>query len=89
MSGKGIFGSSLNKGRTETRDVDLKKVDEVAAEQGFVSREAHQRRNYVGPTKAMNTKLPVEVYDRFMKFCDDNNLTIRKGIEKLLDDTGH
>ncbi|MCP1274985.1 hypothetical protein NKW43_15085 [Gluconobacter albidus] len=83
-----VFGSSLNKGRTKAADVDLTKVDEVANQQGFVSREAHQRRNYVGPTKAMNTKLPVEVYDRFMKFCDEENLTIRKGIERLLDQAG-
>lgn len=85
----GVFGASLAKGgKAGNKTLNLKQVDDVAAEQGFVSREAQQRRNYVGPTRALNTKLPVDVYERFAKFCDDENLTIRKAIEKLLDTAG-
>lgn len=85
-----MFGSVLKKsqGTGNTTQEQLQQVDQVAHEQGFVSREAHQRRNHVGPSRAMNCRLPVDVYERFMKFCDTEELTIRKGIERLLDETG-
>ncbi|MEN3168758.1 hypothetical protein [Gluconobacter sp. OJB] len=85
-----MFGSVLKKNNAKPQDTkeQLQQVDQVAHEQGFVSREAHQRRNHVGPSRAMNCRLPVDVYERFMKFCDDEQLTIRKGIERLLDETG-
>lgn len=85
-----VFGSALNKGKKpeDKRSVDMKKVDAVAEGQGFVSRESHRRRNYVGPSQQMNVKLPQNIYDRFTKFCDENELSFRKGLEQLLDETG-
>ncbi|MBS1055104.1 hypothetical protein [Gluconobacter kondonii] len=81
-----VFGSALKS--TEKKVLDLKKVDEVAEGQGFVSREAHKRRNYIGPSQQLNVKLPQEIYDRFVAFCDKEEIQFRKGIERLLDETG-
>ncbi|AQU89373.1 hypothetical protein D3W54_15940 (plasmid) [Komagataeibacter medellinensis] len=71
------------------RDSTLEKVDRVAEKLGFASREGRKRRNAVGPTMPVNVKLPEDTYNAFLKFCDDNELTYRKGIEKLLIKAGY
>lgn len=78
----------IKKKPTES-DATLEKLDRVAEKHGFASRETRKRRNAVGPTMPVNVKLPEDVYNSFLKFCDDNESTYRQGIAKLLKMAGY
>lgn len=71
----------------------LAALDRVAEQHGFQSREAGEekvvrRRRGVGPSAQLNVKCPVPVYNRFIRFCDEERLPYWEGIEKLLDLAG-
>lgn len=78
------------------RDVhpeSLRKTDAASIEAGFVPREAGartapRRQRSVGPTMTINTRVPVEIAERFIAFCDDNRLAYWEGIEELMKRTG-
>jgi len=68
----------------------LAALDRVAEQHGFQSREAGEekivrRRRDVGPSAQLNVKCPIPVYNRFIRFCDEERLPYWEGIEKLLD----
>jgi hypothetical protein len=73
-------------------DPPVAKIDRIAEELGFTSREPAaseetiiRRRRDVGPTAQLNVKCPVPVYNRFVRFCDEERLTYWEGIARLLD----
>ena len=71
----------------------LAELDRVADQHGFQSREAGKdkivrRRRDVGPGAQLNVKCPIPVYNRFIRFCDEERLPYWEGIEKLLDLAG-
>jgi len=71
----------------------LATLDRVAEQHGFQSREAGEekvvrRRRDVGPSAQLNVKCPIPVYNRFIRFCDEERLPYWEGIEKLLDLAG-
>jgi hypothetical protein len=68
-------------------------LDRAAEEHGFLSREPGdekiiRRRREVGPSAQLNVKCPVPVYNRFIRFCDQERLPYWEGIERLLDLAG-
>lgn len=68
-------------------------LDRMAEQHGFHSREPGEdkivrRRREVGPSAQLNVKCPVPVYNRFIRFCDQERLSYWKGIERLLDLAG-
>lgn len=73
-------------------DTPMAQIDRIAEELGFTSREPAtpeeaivRRRRDVGPTAQLNVKCPVPVYNRFVRFCDEERLTYWEGIARLLD----
>ena len=68
-------------------------LDRMAEQHGFHSREPGEekivrRRREVGPSAQLNVKCPVPVYNRFIRFCDQERLSYWEGIERLLDLAG-
>ena len=71
----------------------LAALDRVAEQHGFQSREGGEqkivrRRRDVGPSAQLNVKCPIPVYNRFIRFCDQERLPYWEGIERLLDLAG-
>lgn len=71
----------------------LTALDRAADQLGFRSREAGEakvmrRRREVGAGAQLNIKCPIPVYNRFIRFCDEERLPYWEGIEKLLDLAG-
>ncbi len=67
----------------------LEKVDAASAALGFVPREssrpvALRRRREVGPTVAINMRVPEGVAARFIDFCEKNRLSYWEGVEELM-----
>ena len=69
----------------------LAALDRAADQLGFRSREGGdeakvmRRRREVGAGAQLNVKCPIPVYNRFIRFCDQERLPYWEGIEKLLD----
>jgi hypothetical protein len=68
----------------------LTALDKAADQLGFHSREADEtklvrRRREVGAGAQLNVKCPIPVYNRFIRFCDQERLPYWEGIERLLD----
>ena len=68
----------------------LAALDSAADQLGFRSREGTEgkvmrRRREVGAGAQLNVKCPIPVYNRFIRFCDQERLSYWEGIEKLLD----
>ncbi len=68
----------------------LAAIDRAADQLGFRSREAEEakvtrRRREVGAGAQLNVKCPIPVYNRFIRFCDQERVPYWEGIEKLLD----
>lgn len=73
------------------RKAEERKTDEVAERLGFGrTSEPRQRRKrgYVGPSRAMNMRMPEEDFNRFVKYADEKNLGYREAIMNLLDEVG-
>lgn len=67
----------------------LAALDRAADQLGFRSREGGEskvmrRRREVGAGAQLNVKCPIPVYNRFIRFCDQERLPYWEGIEKLL-----
>ena len=78
-------------GRVE--EPSLAALDRAADQLGFRSREAEEgkvmrRRREVGAGVQLNVKCPIPVYNRFIRFCDQERLPYWEGVEKLLDLAG-
>jgi hypothetical protein len=74
----------------KTTEPSLAAIDKAADQLGFRSREAEEakvmrRRREVGAGAQLNVKCPIPVYNRFIRFCDQERLPYWEGIEKLLD----
>lgn len=72
------------------REAPLAAIDRAAEHLGFRSRESEEpkvmrRRREVGAGAQLNVKCPIPVYNRFIRFCDQERLPYWEGIEKLLD----
>lgn len=69
--------------------IDLKVADEVAAQHGFVSREAAPRRRRrtvpSEPKRQLSILMPISRYDRFVAYADLHRLTYDEAIAQLLD----
>ena len=67
----------------------LKEIDEAGSRAGFTSREpggrlVPRRRKAVGPTITINTRVPEDVAELFIQFCDQHRLSYWEGIEELM-----
>lgn len=67
----------------------LAEIDAAGIRAGFQSREpgtrlVPRRRKSVGPTITINTRVPEDVAERFIQFCDQNRLSYWEGIEELM-----
>ncbi|GLR65334.1 hypothetical protein GCM10010909_00110 [Acidocella aquatica] len=67
----------------------LAEIDEAGRRAGFTSREPGarlipRRRKAVGPTITINTRVPEDIAERFIQFCDQNRLSYWEGIEELM-----
>lgn len=74
-------------------EAPLAALDQAADRLGFRSREAEEvkvvrRRREVGAGAQLNVKCPIPVYNRFIRFCDQERLPYWEGIERLLDLAG-
>lgn len=68
----------------------LASLDRVAEKHGFPSRQAPEeklvrRRRDVGPSAQLNVKCPIPIYNRFIRFCDQERLSYWEGLERLLE----
>jgi len=67
----------------------LAEIDEAGRRAGFNSREpgariVPRRRTGVGPTITINTRVPEDIAERFIQFCDENRFSYWEGIEELM-----
>lgn len=68
--------------------VDLDRLDEVAKEHGFVSREPTEklvRRKDSQPSANLNIRPPLKTYNRFLRFAIDNDLSYPAALKELMD----
>ena len=73
--------------------VALERADAAGAALGFVPREATRtpvmrRRKEIGPTVAINMRVPEAVAARFISFCDEHRLSYWEGVEELMKRNG-
>ncbi len=75
---------------TEEPDTsNLERADVAGAALGFVSRDSTRiltlrKRKEVGPTVAINMRVPEAVADRFIRFCEQNRLSYWEGVDELM-----
>ena len=69
---------------------DLEAIDAAGSRAGFMPREAgsrlgpRRRKSQVGPTITINTRVPEDVAERFMNFCDANRFSYWEGLAELM-----
>lgn len=69
---------------------DLEAIDAAGSKAGFTPREPgsrlvpRRRKNPVGPTITINTRVPEDVAERFMNFCDANRFSYWEGLAELM-----
>ena len=73
--------------------VNLGKADDAGAALGFVPRESARpstlrRRRDVGPTTAINMRVPDAIAARFIAFCEANRLSYWEGVDELMRRSG-
>jgi len=73
--------------------VPMEKIDAAAAAHGFVAREVarpviSRRRKEIGPTLAINMRVPERVAVPFIQFCEDGRLSYWEGVEELMKRSG-
>jgi hypothetical protein len=67
------------------------RVDTAADRHGFTSREPAEqpiRRDRLGATATLHTRAPVPVFNRFVRFCEENRMSYWQGIEELMNRSG-
>ena len=72
---------------------DLVKADAAGAALGFVPREntrttTLRKRKEIGPTVAINMRVPEEVAARFINFCEQNRMSYWEGVGELMKRSG-
>ena len=72
-----------------TDSADLVRVDAASAALGFVGREGTRtailrKRKEIGPTVAINMRVPEAVAIRFIEFCEQNRLSYWEGVDELM-----
>jgi uncharacterized protein YfaT (DUF1175 family) len=74
--------------------INLQEVDSAAAKHGFVSREPSgqirkQRRRLIKEaTQNLGIRLPISQFQRFVRFCDKEQLNYHDAVIMLLDKVG-
>ena len=68
---------------------DLDRADAAGAALGFVPRESTRapmlrKRKEIGPTVAINMRVPETVAARFIAFCEQNRMSYWEGVEELM-----
>lgn len=81
--------ATIKPGGSETPSPPLADIDEAGRRAGFESREPGarvlpRRQKSVGPTITINTRVPEDVAERFMQFCDQHRLSYWEGIQELM-----
>ena len=64
-----------------------RKIDEVAARHGFVSREPIQkvsRRREAEPSANLNIRPPISTYNRFVSWAMENRLSYPEALKELM-----
>ena len=76
---------------------DLARVDQIAANAGFVSREGQQtweplfrgsRSRGPEPTIALNMRAPVGIGEAFQRFCKENRYSYPEGLAEIMQRAG-
>ena len=67
----------------------LERADAAGAALGFVPRENTRalplrKRKEIGPTVAINMRVPEAVAARFIRFCEENRLSYWEGVDELM-----
>lgn len=73
---------------TPDEPVDTAKIDRVAKEHGYVSRQPVEklvRRKAAEPSANLNIRPPLSTYNRFLRFAMDNNLSYPAALKELMD----
>ncbi|WP_084705252.1 hypothetical protein [Beijerinckia mobilis] len=81
--------ASIKPKQAEPVNPTLSRIDEAAEKVGFHSREPGtrllpRRKKSVGPTITINTRVPEDVAERFIQFCDQRRLSYWEGIDELM-----
>jgi len=81
--------ASIKPSSEPAKTTPLAEIDEAGRRAGFTSREpgarlVPRRRKAVGPTITINTRVPEDIAERFIQFCDQNRLSYWEGIEDLM-----
>jgi len=82
--------SSIRPSAESAKTTPLAEIDEAGRRAGFTSREPgarllpRRRRAAVGATITINTRVPEDIAERFIQFCDQNRLSYWEGIEDLM-----
>lgn len=81
--------SSIRPSAESGKTTPLAEIDEAGRRAGFTSREPGgrlmpRRRRAVGATITINTRVPEDIAERFIQFCDQNRLSYWEGIEDLM-----
>ena len=68
---------------------DLARADAASAALGFVAREGSRasilrKRKEIGPTIAINMRVPEAVAAKFIEFCEQNRLSYWEGVDELM-----
>ncbi|WP_140883786.1 hypothetical protein [Muricoccus nepalensis] len=85
------FAPSADNSRSEP--VAIERADAAGAALGFVPREntratVLRKRKDIGPTVAINMRVPEAVAARFIKFCEEHRLSYWEGVEELMKRNG-
>lgn len=98
------FGSLRPSAKDRIRDIkpsgpkeefaDTSRIDEVADNAGFISREAQDPPVYFGrgrrpePRSALNMRVPVGLGRAFQRFCEENRYSYPEGLEEIMKRAG-
>lgn len=74
-------------------DAELTRVDAAGEALGFVPRESTRvkilrRRKEIGPTVAINMRVPEQVAAKFIEFCDQQRFSYWEGVHDLMKRAG-
>lgn len=78
---------------SKAEPVALERADAAGAALGFVPREGTRtsvirRRKEIGPTVAINMRVPEAVAAHFISFCEEQRMSYWEGVEELMKRNG-
>lgn len=88
------FGSKLGAIKPDVEPqapIDDRKIDAVAEQHGFTSREPIQklsRRKPSEPSANLNIRPSVVEFNRFVRFCEENRYSYPQALKALMDKAG-